>query len=58
MKSSLSVLLLAGLNVAVATPMAMGLDKRQADDATYVTDITECPPVAPRSSPPKSVHDL
>ncbi|KAG9077985.1 hypothetical protein FS749_010062 [Ceratobasidium sp. UAMH 11750] len=32
--------------------------KRQAIEGTYVTDISQCPAVAPRASPPASVHDL
>ncbi|KAG8688905.1 hypothetical protein FRC08_011205 [Ceratobasidium sp. 394] len=33
--------------------------KRQGlSGGTYVTDISQCPVVAPRDSPPTSVHDL
>ncbi|CAE6356179.1 unnamed protein product [Rhizoctonia solani] len=56
MKSSLSVCLLACCAVAAASPLTA--EKRQLDSGTYVTDISQCPSVAPRTTPPTSVHDL
>ncbi|KAG9112300.1 hypothetical protein FRC07_007937, partial [Ceratobasidium sp. 392] len=47
------------LGLAFAKPLnnyADTLEKRQSGG--YVTDISKCPPVASRASPPTSVHDL
>ncbi|KAF8601792.1 hypothetical protein BDV93DRAFT_495421 [Ceratobasidium sp. AG-I] len=49
------------LKLSRASPLDLHdgtVSKRQLDGATYVTDIAKCPAVAPRTSPPTSVHDL
>ncbi|KAF8714677.1 hypothetical protein RHS03_00310, partial [Rhizoctonia solani] len=47
---------LAYFSLAIAGPLGAG--KRQLDSGTYVTDISQCPSVRPRTTPPKNVHDL
>ncbi|KAH7338368.1 hypothetical protein B0J17DRAFT_662245 [Rhizoctonia solani] len=54
--SSSVICLLALLSLINASPLEA--NKRQLDSGTYVTDISQCPSVAPRTTPPTSVHDL
>ncbi|CAE6494746.1 unnamed protein product [Rhizoctonia solani] len=52
----ISIYLLACFSLVATSPL--GVDKRQLDSATYVIDISQCPAVAARATPPTSVHDL
>ncbi|CCO35616.1 hypothetical protein BN14_09734 [Rhizoctonia solani AG-1 IB] len=56
MRQSIPLYLLACFLLAAGGPLET--NKRQLDSGTYVTDISQCPSVAPRTTPPKSVHDL
>ncbi|EUC57314.1 GDSL-like lipase/acylhydrolase [Rhizoctonia solani AG-3 Rhs1AP] len=56
MRSPLSIYWLACFAVVTASPLTA--EKRQLDSGVYVTDISKCPSVAPRATPPTSVHDL
>ncbi|QRV92999.1 GDSL-like lipase/acylhydrolase family protein [Ceratobasidium sp. AG-Ba] len=60
MHISVLAVILGALGLALATPINddfSAIDKRQTS-GTYVTDISQCPSVAPRTAPPTSVHDL
>ncbi|KAG8738961.1 hypothetical protein FRC12_016473 [Ceratobasidium sp. 428] len=61
MRAFATIVSFVTLGLASATPLgeyAGTMDRRQASGGDYLTDITKCPAVAPRASPPASVHDL